>query len=158
MTLERKTVALFGVITVGLVVAIGAGPVYRFFNPYLDQSISGPVIASTEWLEITPKVPLRAQRQIQRVMIDIAEPLKPDYKASVMHTQDGMVIILEVQLVDEGGRTYPLDHIGMDETGMAFFMPELPRDTSFGVVRIRANRPIKLSRIYWHCYNQWDVS
>lgn len=146
------------VLVAGISLVIIGGEVYRFFHPYLDREVSGPVTITMDWVEITPKKPLRAERQIQYLTLDMAEAFTPDYKLGGMRFADGAIAIPEVELIDQSGRTYSLNHSGMNEKGIVFFMPDLPKDRLYSVVRIRSDKPIKVSRIYWRCYNQWDVS
>jgi hypothetical protein len=131
---------------------------YRLFNPYLDREIAGPTTISSEWLEIMPEQPLRVERQIQYLTLDVADPFEPVYDNWSLRLNDGSVVRPEVQLVDEHGSVYNLTSPALDNKGIAFGNSDLPSDRVYPVVRIRSDKPIKLSRIYWHCYNQWDVS
>jgi len=57
------------------------------------------------------------------------------------------------------GNIVDLKSLAFDKTGMGFGAEnDLPKDKVYRAVRIRANKPIKLSRIYWRCWNTWDVS
>lgn len=134
------------------------GEVYRLFNPYLDREIVGPTTVSSEWLEIKPKQPLSVERQIQYLILDVADPFEPVYEQWSLRLRDGTVVKPEVQLVDENGGVYDLTSPALDNKGIGFRNSDLPRDRVYRKVRIRSDKPIRLSRIYWRCYNQWDVS
>ena len=79
------------------------GEIYRLFNPYLDREIAGPTTISSEWLEIVPKQPLRVERQIQYMILDVADPFEPLYDKWSLRLRDGSVVKPEVQLIDEDG-------------------------------------------------------
>ncbi|MDT7542179.1 MAG: hypothetical protein QOE33_2083 [Acidobacteriota bacterium] len=138
---------------------------YRaILNPYLEYDVARDITISSEWVEMTPKKPLEAERQVQYLMLDITTPFKPDYDSAGLHLSDGSLVIPQVQLVDEQGTTYDLKPAA-GEKGMAFYWSNpnphevgLPKDRKYLSVRIRCDRPFHCSRIYWHCYNQWDVS
>src|SRR6185503_10432097 len=44
---------------------------YRFFNPYLDEEIAGATAISSEWQDVVSKRPLRVERQIQMIVLDL---------------------------------------------------------------------------------------
>lgn len=157
----KKILLLLGLVCLIPLIILGVSmstELYRYFNPYLDQDIGGPVTISSEWLEIVPKKPLRVERQIQYMILDVTDSFEPDYDQWSLRLQDGSIVKPEVQLVDEDGNTYNLTSPALDRKGIGLRNSELPRDRAYRAVRIRSNKPIKLSRIYWHCYNQWDVS
>ena len=131
---------------------------YHFFNPYLNRDVSGPITLSSEWTEIVPKEPLRAERQINDLVLVVAEPFEPDYEHWALRLGDGSIVKPEVQLVDEKGNTYNLTSPAIGLKEMELGILDLPKDRVYRTIRIRANKPLKLSKIYWHCYNQWDVS
>ena len=104
------------------------GEVYRLFNPYLDREITGPTTISSEWLEIMPKQPLRVERQIQYMILDVADPFEPIYDKWSLRLHDGSVVKPEVQLVDENGNVYDLTSPALDNKGIALRNSDLPRD------------------------------
>lgn len=81
-----------------------AAGIYRsIFSPYLDEEISGPIIVSPEWLAISPKRPLRADRQVQYVMVNFSQSGQPEVNSLGLRLPDGTLIIPEVELVDDSG-------------------------------------------------------
>lgn len=161
MSFTKKVFLVIGVFCLISLAIFGISTsinIYRWiFNPYLDQDIAGPVMLSSDWLEIVPKEPLRAERQIQYMILNFAEPVKADYMR--LRLPDGSLVVLEVQLVDQYGNIFNLRSSALDETRMGFTSENsLPKDRVYRTVRIRSNKPINISRIYWHCWNQWDVS
>lgn len=150
-------VILGGLIGMAFVNISVAGRIHRFFNPYLEREIAGSTAISPEWLEIVPKEPLRTERQVQYLVLDVAEPFEPDYANWSLRLKDGSLVQPKAQLSDEYGVIYDLTSPALDEKGIAFKNSDLPRDRAYRTVRIRSDKPIKLSRVYWRCYNPWDL-
>ncbi len=142
-------------------IAIGSlsvmGNIYRFFNPYLDRELAGPTTVSSEWLEIVPEQPLRTERQIQYLILDVADPFDPVYESWSLRLKDGSLVQPKVQLIDQSGKVYDLTSPALDEKGIGFGNSDLPRDRAYSTVRIRSDKPIHLSRIYWRSYNPKDL-
>src|SRR5437588_2998880 len=149
-----------------LLIATGIGGVflvagvYRYFHPYFDRTISGPVTITPEWTEIVPKEPLKAERQINNFILvfDTSQLYEPNDNTNGIRFPDGSVVTPEVQLIDQGGRSYTLTSIGVSRNGMVLRYENLPQNISYRMVRIRSDKPIKVSKIYWRCYNQWHVN
>jgi hypothetical protein len=134
--------------------------IYRIlFSPYLDREISGPGFISTQWLDIVPKQPLTADRQIQEIIINFAERGAPEVGSRGIRMTDGTVVIPEVELVDERGGIFTLRAVAFGADSMGFSADrDLPKDRTYRSVKIKATKPIELSNIHWKCWNQWDVS
>ena len=144
---------------------IVSGSIYRFFFPYLDQDVTGQVLISSEWTEIVAKKPFRVERQIQIIVLDLDKSIDLQKEGWGIVLSDGSVVTPEVELVDQEGKTYRL------EVPSAWFSPstgvkyrefssknELPNGKIFQAVRIRSDKPVRCNRIFWRCYNMWDVS
>lgn len=135
------------------------------FSPYLDREISGPLIVDAEWKEIMPTESLKSERDINAVMFDFATPQEHDnVKGLGLRFPDGKVITPEVQLVDENGKLYDLSVGFLGTKGIGFVLRDsnsnvmiLPKDRAYRAVRVRCERPISFSRVYWHSYNQSDM-
>ncbi len=140
------------------------GEIYRLFNPYLDQEIAGTTIVSSEWSEIVPKKPLKVERQIQVIVLDLDKSIRLERDGSGLVLPDGSVVTPQVQLLGDDGKTYDLNHPSSwsnPSTGVTyaeFSLPELPKDRAYSKVRIRADKAVRCRRIFWRNYNQWDVS
>lgn len=140
--------------------------VYRFFHPYLDRELSGPITISSEWLEITPKEPLRAERVVQYLYIYTTKPFEPDNRSWGIRLADGSVVVPEVELVDQQGNIYNLkaSSFSLEDptranviSGIGFSaLEELPKDKVYRAVRIRSDQPIQCSKIIWRCYDPRD--
>jgi hypothetical protein len=142
-----------------------AANVYRYFFPYLDQSVSGPITLSSQWTELVPGTPLSVNRQIQIVVLDLDKSIKFQRDGFELILPDGSTVTPEVRLVDVEGNVYPLTQPS------AWFSPltgvkyrefssknDLPKNKLFRAVRVRCDKPIFCNRIFWRCYNMWDVS
>ena len=159
----KKALIIVGIVLLiplawyGLIVSAG---IYRtLFSPYLDREISGSILVSSPWLEIVPQQPLTADRQIQYVIINFAERGAPEVVSRGIRMADGTVVIPEVELVDERGGLFPLRAVAFGEDAMGFSSDkDLPRDRTYRALKIKANKPIKVSNIHWRCWNAWDVS
>lgn len=140
------------------------GEFYRFFDPYLDQEIAGPTIIPSEWQKLVPKKPLRVERQIQMIVMDLDKSIKMESAGWGVVLPDGSVVEPEVELISDDGKTYELSHRSFSwdpstaTTRAEFSLSDLPKDKAYREVRIRSDKTISVSRIYWRCYNQWDVS
>ena len=148
---------LVGVLAIALVNLSMTGQIYRFFNPYLDREIAGPTTISSEWLEIVPEQRLRTERRIQYLVLDVADSFEPVYESWSLRLKDGSLVQPKVQLIDQSGKVYDLTSPALDEKGIGFGNSDLPRDRAYPTVRIRSDKPIHLSRIYWRSYNQKDL-
>src|SRR5947209_17786297 len=90
---------LLGGIT--LVVAFFAYEILK--SPYLDRDVSGPITISSEWSELTPDRPLKAEREVQELTLEFAEPVTPILETWSVRLADGSVTKPQAQLVDEQG-------------------------------------------------------
>ena len=131
-------------------------------NPYLDRDRSGPVTISSEWSEITPNSPLKPEREIHEVVLDFAEPVTPIYETWSIRLADGSIVKPEARLVDEKGNEFKLESPSLSSEGTGLSMRDashaegLPKDRKYRAVLLRSGTPLKLSRVYWRCYNPWD--
>lgn len=150
-------------LAVAALLAVCCSALERKMNPYLDREISGPVTIGPDWLEITPQEPLKPEREVNAVNLIFATEYKPDYQANGLRLSDGALVVPEVQLIDQAGKTYVLGIESMGAKGMGFasFNPashleNLPKDKIYPTVRIRCSKPIECSKIVWRSYNQRD--
>jgi len=165
MNHARKYVLLvIPILVIGGVLAsiFGAFQVYRFFNPYLDRKVAGPVTLSPQWLEIEPKEPLRIERKDQYIVFEIAEPLTTPNPSLEPTSDDGSIVTFEVQLVDQNGNRYDLTEPAGDgraEVWRGMGMDKhrsLPARVVFRTVRVRSNKTLKCSSILWRAYDPSD--
>lgn len=148
---------------IGLALAVFISiKVYRVFNPNLDREISGAVTITAEWLEIRPEDPLRPEREIHQVVLDVEKPVTAQTNSWGLVLPDGSVVTPEVQLIDESSNVYSLTEPSFNtnsSTGLTlrgFSLRNLPKDRLYTKVRVRSSKPIRVSRILWRSYNPWD--
>jgi hypothetical protein len=164
MSTRKKLFIVTGIVGLVLIMGVGIFTIYRFFNPYLDREVSGPITISNEWMEITPKEPLRAERQIQFLVLDLDKSIRAERDGWGLVLPNGSITTPEVQLIDKDGIIYGLTQPSVwlsPSTGVTlrqFSSPDLPKDKVYRAVRIRSNKPVRCDRIFWRSYNQWDVS
>lgn len=130
---------------------------YRVSNPYLDREISGPVTLTSEWIEIVPEEPLRPEREVQKILLDFAQPYESDHDAWKIRFPDGSLVAPEVQLIDKNGNVFTSSKVAsLGQTGMGLRMSSLPQDRVYLKLRLRSDKPIAISRIIWRCYDPRD--
>ena len=158
-------IACFVTIAIGHAFVLYTSPgIYRFFHPYLDRQLAGATTISVNWLEITPKEPLRADRVVQEVVLYVDKPVTHPRDSWELILPDGSKVKPEVQLVDNDGRVYELNEPtrftkpGSSEAFQSGFSARLPNDKTFRTVRLRSNGAFGVSKIVWRCYDPRDVS
>ena len=161
MTHNRRNYFLTVAVLCVLPLAVGSCSVDRRLNPNLDRKIAGPVLISTEWMEIAPQEPLKPERELHEVIIWLPNPYSTDRKSEQKNPTD-LSAIPEVQLVDQNGNVLNLKVSSRDHTSIGFsFRDEshrevLPKDRVYRAIRLRSDKPIEVKSIVWRCYNPWD--
>lgn len=126
--------------------------------------LSGPVTVTSDWTELKAEKPLKADKDIQWVLLELEAPfqensrLGPDSKGGIL-TPDGKVVNPEIEVVDQYGNTFSLIWSGTRGGGSGYHLAypkEFPRDREYKMVRIRSSRPIKCKAIYWFCDSSKD--
>ena len=135
---------------------------YYWHNPYLDQNIAGPTTLTSTWLEIEPQPPLKVERQLQRIALDVGPLVDTNLGGSELKLSDGSIAQVQVQLIGDDGVTYELDvhsflRAYSGDNLAQFSRQELPARHRYIKVRLRANKPVQCRSIFWRNYNQWDV-
>jgi hypothetical protein len=144
-----------------VVVGFSIARVYRWFNPYLDQQLAGPTTISAQWLEITPKSPLKISRQRHLIVLHLDDSIRTEADGAGLILPDGSVVRPQVELVSTDGKTYELNQpslLSSPTETLAYFTGEnLPKDQVYVTVRIRTDKPVRCKRIFWRNYNIWDA-
>jgi hypothetical protein len=156
------TICLIPVIVFGTIMSMN---IYRsLFNPYLDRTISGEITITDAWVEISPHEPLRADREIQEVVLAVKQPVKVESGGWGLVLTDGSTADLEVQIIDEDGNiynltspTYTVSPGSKEPMSAGFGMRDLPKNKTYRTVRIRSSKPLVCARIYWRCYYPEDM-
>lgn len=96
------------------------------------------------------------------IEIEIPEPFSDMYtdRKRVVLTETNTVVSPEIQLVDEHGNIFALTdgakypHPSVYEKRMSYSVARdnLPQDRVYTKVRIRSDKPLRSSGIFWHCH------
>ena len=125
---------------------------------FLDRTIKGDTTLTQQWTEIVLKTPLKPERDVQAVMLYLAEPYEADLEMNGVRLPDGLFVKPEVQLVDMAGNTYTLEYYGLFGRKLIIFTL---RDQLIGreyrMVRVRSEKSIRLKEIFWRCYYTRDI-
>lgn len=158
MTTHRGRISWLAILVTFLTVIGGSSAQRPRRNPYIDVQLSGPVRITQQWLELTPKKPLKVQRDWQEITLFPSPPIK---------TKDGNgpEFEIETELIDSEGRTYrPTPGLSETLTGnltivtRSLDFKDLPPDATFTKVRIKSNPPYPVKKILWRCYNWAEVN
>jgi len=155
----KKIVISLGAVCLVVVVVV-VFFVYPRMGPlpnFSDRNITGATVITSEWLEITTPM-LKVVGKTPLVILELEGDYVPDFGARKLRYPDGTFSAPEVQLVDEQGNVFPLyllmahhrDRTGSNAMGGAGFGSlDLPRDRSYVKLRIRSEKPMKVSKIIW---------
>jgi len=130
--------------------------------------LSGPLTVESDWIELRPQTPLRAEKDVQDVILILTTEfdLKFDKYETGANSRGivlpaGELINPEVQVIDQYGNSFALVLSGSKPVGRwaishgpTYSLPSpnhLPRDRVYSTVRIRSSQPVKLKAIYWFC-------
>lgn len=137
-------------------------------DPY-EIKLAETVTIGEEWVELRPQPSLKAEKDLQMVVLELQPPLRDDFykegngpnKGSGILMPDGDVINPEIQVIDQSGNVFNLVYAGSRRTTWPVYnLPhpnEWPRDRDYTTVRIRSPRPIKVKAIYWYCESAKDL-
>jgi hypothetical protein len=155
--LKSILIALGAVCLIALVVFF----LYKRMGPLptlTDRDIAGETAITSQWLEVKADPVLQPSSKAPLIILELEGNYTPDFDSQRLRYPDGTLGMPDVQLVDEQGNIFPLhflmvhhlDRSGSSALGGAGFgATELPRDRSYGKVRIRSDKPMKCSRIIW---------
>jgi hypothetical protein len=134
-----------------------------------EVRLSGPVTVGSEWIEFHPRPSLKAEKDLQMILLELDPPFKDDFykegsgpnKGSGILMPDRDVINPEIQVVDQSGNEYNLIYAGSRRTFWPVYnLPHpnnWPRDREYTTVRIRSPRSFKCKAIYWYCESAKDL-
>jgi hypothetical protein len=139
--------------------------IYRLYNPYLDYEISGYTTIRTEWTEISFANLIIPERPENEVIVEFESLYTPSRQDEGLLLPDGSILAPEIQVVDQQGNIFELNKVlglGPQSFGRGMVDPEtwknkLPRDRSYKAIRIRSNKSVKATRIYWQSYSFEDM-
>ena len=125
---------------------------------FLDRTIKENTTLTPEWTDITLDKPLKPERDVQAVMLYLAEPHEADLEVDGVRMPDGSLVKPEVQLVDTAGNTYSLKYYGLFGRKLVIFtLRDQLMGREYRTVRIRSDKPIHTKKIFWRCYYTKDI-
>ena len=159
MKLIVKILLILGGVIALIVLFLFGSIMYWFATKQSDREVASGVNISTDWIEITPKPPLKATKDVQDLII-----LVDGFSRSIEDVRnqiplpDGTTANPEVELVDETGMSYQLHPSLLVSSGVGYtghYAPHssLPQDRSYTKVRIRSDKPLRASKIFWENMN-----
>jgi hypothetical protein len=115
-----------------------------------------------EWQEFHADPLLKAEKNLQMVLLDLGAPFRNDFYKEGTGPDKGSGILMpegddnpEIQVIDESGNTFNLVYAGARRTFLPVYDLPYPnkwaRDRGYKTIRIRSSRPIKCKAIYWFC-------
>ena len=143
------------------VVLVLAFLLYRRMGPMptlSDRDIAGATAITSQWLDIKAEPIVKPAGKSSLLILELEGDYTPDFQAHMLRFPDGALGMPEVQLVDEQGNVFPLhflmvhhrDRTGSNIMGGAGFgSPDLPTDRGYSKVRVRSDKPMKCSKIFW---------
>ena len=130
--------------------------------------LSGFVQVGDQWTEFSPAPRLKAEKNLQYVVLDLEPPLREDIydegtgpnKGHGILMPDREVINPEIEVIDQYGNAFSFVWKGATE-GMPIYgyvtqSNGMPRDREYQSVKIRSPRAIKVKAIYWFCESSKD--
>jgi hypothetical protein len=137
---------------------------YYLHKMYIKYEIAADVLITSEWTEILPKLPLKIQKRLQRISLQIRCEQNLDQEEDIWFLANGTVIHPQVQIVDEFGNTYELEggqagghHKSLDifvasSLGFSYKPGGLPKDRTYTKIRVRNDQTFLCPKIIWLDY------
>jgi hypothetical protein len=117
------------------------------------------VLIGSDWIEIAPKKPLKAEWDRNYVGIVLEPPFMIPYGNSGIRIPNGKIVNPEILLFDEDGEEYRLEYSGSggEETSRYAYKDDLPSNKSFKKILMRCDAPVKAEQILWSGYDAKDL-
>jgi len=153
----RKLGIAFAIL-IGIVVLLWGLLWLDFRSLNSEQEVAGQITISNDWIELTPKEPLKPSKDKQEIVLDSAEPLiRNNSDLKKIQLENGTVVKPELQLIDQYGNIFNADVLryptpSLYNNGISCYVPRLPQERAYTKVRVRCDQPLKLARIVWHCH------
>ncbi len=124
----------------------------------IEQPVSGPVLLTSDWKTIEPPEPLRVERRVQNICLQVGKIRDVNIENGVM-LADGRHV-LEGEVVDNEGTRYGLrlamlkgDNVCFYRAGKRTAEPDFPMDRTVVTLRFRSEPPLKVGGIRWYSYD-----
>ena len=134
--------------------------------------ISDSVSIGDQWVEFRPDTALKADKDVQLLLLDLALPFKDDFygegkgvnRGKGILTVEGDVVNPDIQIIDQYGNPFVLVYSGsrgmLNSKGSPVYglrEDELPRDREYTLIRMKSAKPIKCNAVYWFCESSRDL-
>jgi hypothetical protein len=159
--MKRKRVVswIIGVIAVLMLAGVGIAASLRIYRLLFDvertTTISHDFVISSDWQRVSFTIPIRAERQVQRLDLKFDRPLAAFHP--LRSFLEGQALAPEVVLLDDLGSSFECDFAGSNEMMVSFApIKELPRDRNFVAINVRAKMEFHIKQMEWRYFNQRD--
>ena len=131
-----------------------------------------PVVVNTEWMEITPRSPIKPRYYWQEVSLEIAGEIQHvDFQKTAEGTLERPIVVIfadgrrvaiaaEARIAAGGVRPIPAHGYGCSCSGekgthrvQLLFGARLSHDYPIAAIRLKASAPITIERISWVDYS-----
>jgi hypothetical protein len=170
MTRSEKALALSSSVVILVLLAFLALLVLQLVDTSTEREISGPVTIGPEWQELRPAKSLKVQRRAQTVLlypVDAKQSIERNFPQGSewgLLLPDGTVVKPQLVAIDEYGNAFPLDSPSFQQRtnaageaiwamGLAGGQHNLPSDRTYPLIRIRSDKPLRLSKVSWYCWS-----
>lgn len=132
---------------------------YWFATKQSDIEVASDVDISTDWIELTPKPPLRARKHCQYVLIFVDGcDTTSDDSSTHLFLPDGTSVTVDLEILDNTSKAYKLSPSLFIESGVGYSgnyaaRSSFPQDKPFTRIRMRSDKPFRASKIIWENYN-----
>lgn len=155
LTFAQKFFALVAALF-GVCVLLFGLFVFDAARAHSDREISGELVLSPEWVEIALDEPLSFPKRSHGIVLDVAEPLVRDnINFKRPRLTDGTLIRPELRLVERDGSVAEVELMraltpSIHDNSVSAYVRPLPGERVYTKVRVRCDRPLRVSRIIWH--------
>lgn len=146
----------FGVFIFAAVTLVGFTGVvgYAFYNSKPNyRVVAKNVEIDSEWKEIIVDPPMIAAKTKQMVLLSgKGLDTRSGDNEFEAYLSDGTTVKLEIEIVDSEGNIYETRLSTMNYLGPGFGSAQkmgFPKDREYTKIRLRSDKPITLSKIYW---------
>ncbi len=123
----------------------------------INQIVATGLPVTSEWTEISPALPMKVEKQIQRLFLIIDDYRFDDLDDHwQLRLSNGIIIKPEIQILDEFGKVYDLqdgtrvgNSIGFSPKRKNTGFNTFPADRTYTKIRIRSDEPFQCSKMIW---------
>ena len=152
-TFNQKALAVITAVVIGIPSLLFGLLILVILSMDSEQKVAGEMTLTSDWVEIVSRRPLRPSKQYQSIVLEVAEPLVKDNWYGQVVRPDGTELHPEVILVNEQGDAIPVNvRRSMTPSRYGNAISGRVPDGVYLKVRVRCDKPLRLRRIVWHCW------